>query len=457
MTDGEWGICSCTDRRVETLTQGEPAIQKTIKKQVTFEGIGLHLGEKARVTLHPAEPDTGVLFCRKDLPEEPLIPATVDFLVEASRRTVIGTSGVRIETVEHLLAALSGLGIDNVLVEVIGEEIPILDGSAKPIVDLILEGGIREYHRPRRVYRLKEPVYIRDGESFLMATPAGHLNISVTIQHSRVREIVQFLQRDMNESVFCNDLAPARTYGFHDEIESLKERGLIRGGSLENAVVITGDGVLNEDGLRFEDEFVRHKMLDVYGDLALLGADLCASIVAIRPGHDVNSRLVKKILQTARIESSSGIYLDRLVDEVMDINEIRKIIPHRYPFLLIDKILSIEPDRKVVGLKNVTANEQFFEGHFPDYPIMPGVLIIEAMGQVGGILLLSRKENLGKTAFFMGLDKVKFRRPVLPGDQLVFEVEKIKIRKHTGIMKGQAFANGRLAAEAELKFAIVDE
>ncbi|MEW5692061.1 MAG: bifunctional UDP-3-O-[3-hydroxymyristoyl] N-acetylglucosamine deacetylase/3-hydroxyacyl-ACP dehydratase [Candidatus Hydrogenedentota bacterium] len=433
------------------------AIQRTIKKEVEFKGKGLHTGTDTRVVLKPAKPNTGIIFIRKDLPEEPVIEAIGNNVVDSDRGTVLGASSVKIRTVEHLLSVCAGLFIDNLYIDVYGEEIPAFDGSAKELVDEIIKVGFDDEHIAKQIYRLKEPIFMKEGESLLIALPSNELTVQMTIQHNKTTNILQYKNIKITEENFIKEIAPARTYGFFEEIEELRSRGLIKGGELSNAIVITKDGIMNKEGLRFEDEFVRHKILDLLGDLKLLGADICANIIGIKSGHKLNLKFVKKILRLYQIDASQYLKIPDIGEEQLDIKEIKKILPHRYPFLLVDRILSIDGDEKIIGVKNVTINEEFFQGHFPNYPIMPGVLIVEAMAQVGGVLLLSKKENAGKIVFFMGLDNVKFRRPVVPGDQIIFEVVKIKLKAKTGVMHGSAYVNGQLAAEADLKYSIVDE
>jgi UDP-3-O-[3-hydroxymyristoyl] N-acetylglucosamine deacetylase/3-hydroxyacyl-[acyl-carrier-protein] dehydratase len=417
-------------------------MQKTIKSEVRYEGIGLHTGERMTLYFKPAPPNTGVVFVRDGVS----LPASVKYVVNCNREISLGKDGVEVHTVEHVLAALAGLGIDNVIVEMTGIEPPVGDGSSLPFANLLLEAGLLNQDEPKRLFRVRTPIWVEDGDSFLVVLPSDVLRITFTISFPHQAIKTQSISFIITPDTFLKHLAPARTFGFLAEVETLRSRGLIKGGTLENAVVVGEDGILNE-ALRFENELVRHKILDLLGDLFLLGVGISGHVVAFKSGHALNVKLLKKM--EALISSSNTKFLD--------INEIKRILPHRYPFLLVDKVLELEPGKRIKALKNVSFNEQFFQGHFPKHPIMPGVLIVEAMAQAGGILLLSEEENAGKLVYFTGIDKVKFRKPVFPGDQLILEVTPIRIKKKSGKMQGRSFVEGKLVAEGELMFTILDE
>ncbi len=437
--------------------------QRTIAREVSLSGIGLHSGAETTVVFKPAAPDSGVRFVRTDLEGRPEIPVGVDTAVtgeDFSRRTTIGNGNACVGTVEHVLAAARGLGIDNVIVEIDAPEPPEPDGSCAPYVEVLRRAGAVEQDAERSYFVLSEPVEFSEGGIEIAAHPYDGFKISFTIAYDHPLIGTQHISLDIDEDVFEREIAPARTFSLLEDVESLKQRGLIKGGSLANSVVVGEDGVLNEGALRFSDEFVRHKVLDLLGDLSLLGRPLKMHVVSARSGHSTNLKFVK-LLHESFSMADEGLAPERQVREVpssLTIDQIQKIMPHRYPFLLVDRILSLDPGRSVVGIKNVTINEPFFIGHFPSGPIMPAVLIIEAMAQVGGVMLLSMvAEPEKKLVYFMGIDKAKFRKPVVPGDQLRFELEMVKMRMKTCRMKGRAYVDNALVAEAELTSVVVDK
>ena len=437
--------------------------QRTIARDVRLSGIGLHSGAETTIVLKPAPPDWGVRFIRTDLAGRPEIPVGVDSAVQAedfSRRTTIGRGGAFVGTVEHVLAAARGLGIDNVTVEIDAPEPPEPDGSCAPYVEIFKRAGAVEQDAERSYLVLTEPVRLAEGDIEIVALPYDGFRIDFTISFDHPLIGNQQISLDISEEVFEREIAPARTFSLLKDVESLKERGLIKGGSLANSVVVDDNAVLNEGGLRFKDEFVRHKVLDLLGDLSLLGRPLKMHVASVRSGHSTNLKFVK-MLHRELLKSERAEARERQVREVpysLTIDRILKILPHRYPFLLVDRILELDPGKRVVGIKNVTINEPFFVGHFPSGPIMPAVLIVEAMAQVGGVMLLSMvDEPEKKLAYFMGIDKAKFRKPVVPGDQLRFELEMMKMRSRTCKMKGLAYVDGKLVAEAELTSVVVDK
>ena len=431
--------------------------QRTIKRKIAYSGIGLHTGNETTITFIPAPVDTGVKFVRTDLSNKPEIPADITHVVDIARGTTIGRGEVKIHTVEHILASLAGFKIDNLIIELNANEPPVGDGSALPLVKILNESGVELQNEPKRYYNLKEPCWAAENGALLVVLPAPEFKLSFTIDYNHPALGAQFASFNIDEETFTRQIASARTFCFLHEVESLQRRGLIKGGSLENAVVIGEKNILNET-LRFPDEFVRHKILDLMGDLFLLGLPLKAHVIAVKSGHALNVKLVrkmKKFEQKSKEGAISRATSDMPSSPPLDIGEIQKILPHRYPFLLVDKILELEVDKRAVGLKNVTGNEYFFTGHFPEHPVMPGVLVVESMAQVAGTLMLSKPENRGKLAYFMGINNVKFRQPVKPGDQLLVEVKVIRLKTRTGKIRAKAFVDGKVVAEAELMFSLV--
>ncbi|MEI6632771.1 MAG: bifunctional UDP-3-O-[3-hydroxymyristoyl] N-acetylglucosamine deacetylase/3-hydroxyacyl-ACP dehydratase [Chlamydiota bacterium] len=428
--------------------------QRTIKTQVCLTGVGVHTGNKTRLVFTPAPPDTGVKFVRTDLPGSPEVPALARNVSDVRRGTTIARDGAEVHTVEHVLAAIRGCGLDNVVVELDANEPPVGDGSAFAYVRMIRSAGLEEQDAPRRELVLQEPVWVAKDNAAIAVIPAPQFRISYTMDFKHPTLPAQFVSFLLTEETFEREIAPGRTFCFYHEIESLVSQGLIKGGSLENAVVI-GDGVIySKERLRFPDEFARHKILDIIGDLCLVGKHLRAHVIAMRSGHELNVEVARKL---AAIAERSAVRTRERTSEgtVMDIHEIRRILPHRFPFLLVDRIVEVKGKEKIVGIKNVTANEPFFTGHFPDNPVMPGVLIVEALAQTAGVLMLNTPENLGKLAFFMGIENAKFRKPVIPGDQLRLEVEVIRWKTKTGKVRGVAYVDGKVAAEADLTFTFI--
>jgi len=413
--------------------------RRTIAAEQSVEGVGLHLGVECRLTFRPAPSGQGIVFKRIDLPGAPTIKASVDTAVLTDRRTQLGQDPVSVHTVEHVLAAVGALGIDDLTIELDGPEPPIADGSAAPFVEALKRSGIAPQPGIAQYWELREPVRLVDGESVYEAYPARGLELDVTIDFPHPLIGRQRWASCVDEQIFTAELAGARTFGFTHEVDALRAMGLIQGASTQNTVVLDGAGVV-ENHLRWPDEFARHKALDCVGDLTLAGARVRARIVALRPSHRGTVKLVRAMRAALKKETT-----------VLGIDDIIKVLPHRYPFLLVDRILEMEPRKRIVGLKNVTINEPFFQGHFPGHPIMPGVLIIEAMAQVGGMLLMGTiPDPDNKVVYFTSLDNVKWRRPVRPGDQLRFELDMIQIRGMMCKMKGVAKVDGEVVAEAEM-------
>jgi UDP-3-O-[3-hydroxymyristoyl] N-acetylglucosamine deacetylase/3-hydroxyacyl-[acyl-carrier-protein] dehydratase len=417
----------------------------TLARPVSVEGIGLHLGVPCRLTFRPAISRQGIVFRRIDCVGSPTIKAHVSEVSGSERRTQLGRGVHAIHTVEHVLAAVSGLGIDDVTIEMSGPEPPILDGSAQPFVAALQEGGFCSLEGEPEFLDLAEPVRIIDGSSVYEAYPANQLELDVTIEFPHPLIGRQSRRFTVNQDSFTKEMSPARTFGFVHEVDALREKGLIKGASLENSVVLDDTAILSGE-LRWTDEFVRHKAMDCVGDLALAGAKVRARIVALKPSHRGTVTLVREMVNAGRKEKA-----------MYTIDDIMKVLPHRYPFLLVDRILEIEEKKRIVGLKNVTINEPFFQGHFPGHPIMPGVLIIEAMAQVGGMLLMgSVGDPESKVVYFMSLDNVKFRRPVKPGDQIRFELEITQLRGTVCKMRGVGKVDGEVVAEADMAAMVRD-
>ena len=419
--------------------------RRTIGGEAEVDGIGLHLGQPCRLTFRPAPTGTGIVFRRTDIAGAPPIPARVEIAVEAERRTQLGAGAEAFHTVEHVLAAVGALEIDDLEIGMDGPEPPIMDGSAAPFLEALLRAGlVANGGRPEWLV-LRKSIRVVDGESVYEARPCMGLSLDVTIDFPHPLIGVQRTTGMVTADSFARELASARTFGFLQEVDALRAKGLIQGASTANAVVLDADGVV-DTALRWPDEFSRHKALDCVGDLVLAGARVRAHIVAHKPSHRGTVALVRALVQHAVREPA-----------VYSIEDIMQVLPHRYPFLLVDRILEIEEGKRIVGLKNVTINEPFFQGHFPGHPIMPGVLIIESMAQVGGMLLMRTiADPSSKVVYFLSLDNVKFRRPVKPGDQLRIEMEVLQIRGTMCKMRGVATVDGQVVTEADMAAMVRD-
>jgi UDP-3-O-[3-hydroxymyristoyl] N-acetylglucosamine deacetylase/3-hydroxyacyl-[acyl-carrier-protein] dehydratase len=426
------------------------ASRRSITRDAVVTGTGLPTGATTRVVVRPAGEGLGIVFRRTDLEGSPEVPARLSEVEALERRTAIGHGPLTIHTVEHLLAAVAAHEIDDLVIELSGPEPPILDGSVAPYYTALTAAEPVATAGEPTWLTVQAPFTVTEGDSSYIVAPSKRYQLTVTIEFPHPLIGRQVGSYDVSPQAFAAELAPARTFGFTNEVAALQEKGLIKGASTASAIVLDERGVVHGGQLRWPDEFVRHKAADIVGDLALAGGRIRAHVVATRPSHSGNVALARAL---ARAAKRSGV-------PAMDIGRIMDVLPHRYPFLLVDRILEVEGEKRIVGLKNVTINEPFFQGHFPGHPIMPGVLIIEAMAQVGGMLLLSHFEGQNvedKVVYFMSLDNVKFRRPVLPGDQIRFELEMIAFRGKTCRMKGQGFVDGQVVAEAEMMAVVVDK
>lgn len=429
--------------------------QNTIAGTATLTGTGLHSGEPVTLVLKPAEPDAGVTFVRTDLPEQPRVPADVRNVVEGDRRTVLKAGEAEVQTPEHLLACLFALGIDNLEVELSGGELPGMDGSAMPFLEAIRQAGISEQDENRPVSELERDVVVdlsREDVTLVASPSTDGLVVGYTLDYKTPELPASRILFPITPEVFEEEIAPARTFVLEREAKALQEAGFGKGANTSNTLVVAGDGSPIDNELRFPDEYARHKLLDFLGDLFLLNADLRSRVTAVRSGHRANVELVRRL----REESLRAAKARRGVEQQLDIREVMRILPHRFPFLLIDRVVELEGYTRAVGIKNVSINEPFFQGHWPDQPVMPGVLIVEAMAQLSGVLLLRKLEHTGKLAVLLSIDRVKLRRAVVPGDQLRIESLAENVKPRTGRVLCTATVEGRLAAQARIKFMLVD-
>ncbi len=428
--------------------------QRTTREACAFSGIGIHTGNLTTLTFKPAPPDSGVTFYRVDLPGRPAIRADVDNVTDVSRGTTLGINGVEVHTVEHVLATIVGMGIDNLDIEVDAKETPVGDGSGLPFMTVLKRAGIVEQNADRRYIKVEEPVYYRQDDVTLSVLPSEELRITMTIAYDHVAIGTQYASFTITPELFEREIASARTFCFLREVKMLQDQGLIKGGNLENAVVIGDEAILNDD-LRFPDEFVRHKVLDLLGDLFLLGRPVKGHVIGVKSGHATHVKFSKEIKKALMNGNAKLEFLSEpRTAPALDVNKIMKVLPHRFPFLLVDRILSFESGKHVVGIKNVTINEQFFQGHWPRNPVMPGVLIVEAMAQVSSLLVFGPEGDPEHHAFFLSIDNAKFRRAVVPGDQIVIESHMLQHRRNACRVAATARVEGTIVCEAEMLFGL---
>lgn len=428
--------------------------QHTLKGPAVVRGRGLFTGTPVTVTMHPAGADEGIRFRRIDLEGQPIIAARIDHVVDRPRRTTLQVGEVTIETVEHCLSALAGMGVDNAMIDLDGPELPMGDGSAGEFVSAIGDAGIVDLDAPRRPLIITEPITVRDGDAMVAALPsdASESEMMYVLDYGPESVIHRQIHTfDVCPSIYIEQIAPARTFSTRVEAEAMWERGMFQHLTPKDMLVIGESGPI-ENSYRFDNEPVRHKVLDLIGDLSLLGRPLQGRIVAVRSGHALNHKMARSLLEVARrLDPFEG-----RVAPALDTRAIMRVMPHRYPMILIDRVLEIEGDQRAVGVKNVTINEPFFQGHYPGTPIMPGVMIVEAMCQLAGLMLSQKLEMTGKIAVLLSLDKVKLRKAVTPGDQLVIETEAIRSSTRFGDVQCRSFVGGELVAEARVKFLMVD-
>ena len=460
-----------------------PQFQHTIKEEVIISGAGIHTGQSVTMTLKPAEPNTGIVFKRIDLPGEPSVKADVDNVIATNRSTTIEDNGARIGTIEHLLAALVGVQIDNILIDINGEEVPILDGSAQPFVTALKKAGAEKQNAEKIFYSITENITLFDEEKKveMIALPSRSYRINTLIDfNSPVLGTQHIALNNIND--FENEIASSRTFCFFREIEFLIANNLIKGGDINNAIVVIDEpvsqqeidrigkafnktdlpvdgSILNNIELRYPDEPVRHKLLDMVGDLALVGFPFNAHIIANRPGHSTNIKFAKKIkdhIKKNMVNNDVPKY-DPLKPPVMDIQKIENTLPHRYPFLMVDKVVEIS-DKHIVAIKNVTYNEPFFQGHFPGNCVMPGVLMVEALAQTGGLLVIPRDSNDKYDTYFLKIENFKFKQKVVPGDTLILKMEMLHpVRRGISTMKGTVYVGDKVVAEGILVAQIVKQ
>lgn len=434
-------------------------LQQTVAKSAALSGTSLHTGEKVTLRLQPAPADHGIKFKRKDLQDEPTIDARIENVKTVERATTIGEGSIRVHTVEHVLSALAAMGVDNAIVEMDSNEPPIGDGSAQPYLEVIRKAGVVAQEAARRIFDVREPIHVETKSgSLLIVLPDENFRISCT-QAGPDGRFTQFLSTEITPAIFERELAPARTFVFYEDVQPLMEKNLIKGGSLENAIVIRGEAVLSKEPLRFADEFVRHKIVDIIGDLALFGHRIRGHVIAVKPGHAANAELARAL--TREFARTIPVRQQRAFpagEGGLDINQVMEILPHRYPFLMVDRILNFAGETKCTGVKSVTINEPFFAGHFPGHPVMPGVLQIEAMAQVASILMMRLTKSASRLGYFVSADDVKFRKPVFPGDTLFITAELTKSRgKQLAKLNCNCVVNDAVVSECGLMLRFIDE
>lgn len=431
--------------------------QQTLADTATLEGTSLHTGEKVTLTLKPASENHGFKFRRIDLSDQPFIAADVDKVQTVERATTLAEGSVKVHTVEHIISALTGMGVDNAIIEMNANEPPIGDGSSRPFVELIKKAGIVKQDAPCKVWEIREPIHQEMGDGTIITiVPSKTFRVSVTNVGPDGR-FTQYFSSEVTPELYDKEIASARTFVYYEDVKPLLEKGLIKGGSLESAVVIRGNEVMSKEPVRFQNEFARHKALDLIGDIMLSGKRILGHVIAVKPGHGPNTKMastLKREYERMRALIPSPITIPD-GESVLDVNEVMKILPHRYPFLMVDRVIDFEEDN-CTALKNVSINEPFFQGHFPGHPIMPGVLQLEGMAQVSSILMLRKPENLGKIGYFLSANNVKWRKPVLPGDTLITQAKTTKVRGNIGQTTCRCLVNGEVVSEAELKFALFD-
>ena len=431
-------------------------LQHTIAKPNSLTGRGMFSGSQTTVTFRPAPENTGVVFVRRDLGGTQ-IPALVRHVIKRDRRTAIRSGDAVVETTEHCMSAIAGLKVDNVMVEIDGPEVPGLDGSAMPFLEALSSAGLAEQKVPRRRIRIEEPIVVRQGDAVAMALPTDEPDMQVVYdmdygQGSTLGR--QLLSFDLRNGNYEHEIAPARTYVLEHEARALRAMGIGTHLSEDEVLVIGPTGPMGNNKMRFDDEPVRHKIVDLIGDLYLLGAPIQGRILAFKSGHSLNHALVRAIIKHTRSQRYRQL---TATQTVFDIRKLSRMLPHRYPMQLVDRVIELQGDQRAVGIKNVTINEPFFQGHYPGTPIMPGVLVVEAMAQLSGVLIGQSLEHTGKLAVLLSLDRVKLRKPVTPGDQLILEAEAIRVRSRIAHMRCRAYVGKDLAAEAEVKFMLVDD
>ncbi|HLF18244.1 MAG TPA: UDP-3-O-acyl-N-acetylglucosamine deacetylase [Candidatus Omnitrophota bacterium] len=436
------------------------AKKRTIKKEFSLSGVGLHTGEKATLTFKPGGIHEGIKFIRVDLPGHPVIKAEADSIVYQGgppRCTSIGDAKASIHTVEHLMSVLAGLGIDNIIIEIDKREVPGLDGSGADFLKAFKEAGLLAQEEEREIFTVKEPVGVRQNGASLYIFPSEHFEVTYTLDYNHPFLRSQVFSSVINEAIFEKEIAPCRTFCLEKEAQELKKQNLGRGATFKNTLVVGDKGVI-DNKLRFDNEFARHKVLDFIGDLYLLGIPIVGSVFAVRSGHYLNIQLLKRVVEQKKWYEHKGIVPGYNVKgkKEYDIDDIMKILPHRYPFLLVDRVIEIERGKRAIGVKNVTINDSFFQGHFPTRPVMPGVMMIEAMAQTAGVVVLTNEVHYGKVAFFMAVDNVKFRKVVVPGDQLMMEVEVVKDKAKIAQIHAVSKVGDEVVAEADMVFSFTD-